>query len=138
RTAHRLLAPLPAAVARRWRADCQVHGLLRSNGREAFTGCILLPLIPVRDASLAPAALARAALADPRAYAVRSTGPGWIVRTRGEGCTVGLAYAGSVTLDALTLQAAGVAALAVVDGEAPWAAWRGLHAVRLRVQPRRL
>src|SRR5690606_19865909 len=126
------------AVARRWRADWQVHGLLRSNGREAFTGCILLPLIPVRGASLALAALPRAALADPRTIAVRSTGPGWIDRSRDCGWTGGLLYACSDPFDALILQAAGVAALAMMDGEAPWAAWRGLRAHLLRLQPRRL
>lgn len=138
RTAHRLLAPLPAAVARRWRADWHAHGLLRPNGRETFTGCVLLPLIPVRAGDLALAALPLTALADPRTIAVRNSGPGWTDVSPESRAVGGPLYACSDPFDALILQAAGVAALAMMDGDAPWSAWHGLRGYLQRLRPRRL
>ncbi len=138
RTAHHVLAGLGTATARRWRADWHAYGLLRPSGREAFTGCVLLPLIPLRHGTVAVAALPSAALADPRAIAVRTTGPGWTEILSGHGWRSGLLYACSDPFEALVLSSAGLSALALVDEHARATRYRGLTTRLRRLRPRRL
>lgn len=139
RSAHQLLARHTASTARRWRAEWLIHGLLRPNGREAFTGCMLLPLIAAHEGRLALAALPLTALADPRTLSVRTTGPGWLdlaTDVRGPGAVL---YACSDPFDALVLRGVGLPALALVaEDHTPVPAWRGLITRLMRLRPRRL
>lgn len=71
RTAHRLLCGLSARERQAWRSAWQAHELLGLNGREAFRGCLVAPLLVWDEARPALVGLPLRALIDPRGISLR-------------------------------------------------------------------
>lgn len=138
RTAHLLLAGIGSAEARRSRGEWRAAGLFSLSGREALTGCLVVPLVPVARVRPSLAALPLRALLDPRGIQVRCLGSGW-TRLPNHTPRRATLFACSDPFDALVLRAAGVAAVALhMDGPTVTSSWSGLVAHLRALSPRRL
>jgi integrase/recombinase XerD len=123
RQAATLIAPLRARDRRAARAAWTAAGLLRTDGRERFVGCLILPLPRWDGLTAGYAGLPRAALAAPGAGPQRRTQASPLVCTWRTVAEPTVSVICGDSFDALCCRVAGTPDVRLVEGppEADWA-----------------